>query len=181
MWCSDEARVVAISGLLFLLELILLVVTFVLFAKLGVVGAATDDRTGQLALGLYALALGVGISLVPQILWPVARTDNAFLGHFMFSAFLLPLGLLLVIAAATSLRRSRYFGLTLGFALLLAAVGAALSLGFLIFRGPEPWQTRPTGTFGSGTFGFDIVLASLTLSVLVFVAGRYGRQLVERR
>ena len=52
--------------------------------------------------------------------------------------------------------------------------GAALSLGLLAVRGPEPWQTRPTDVWGSGTFGFDIIAASVAIGLVVFFAGRFS-------
>jgi hypothetical protein len=130
------------------------------------------NRAGLLALGVYLLVFGVGLSLLPQLLWPVARTDNAFLGQFPLSLLLLLFGLILTITAGVSLARRGQAWPIAGRALLLAVAGVVFSLGLLIARGPVPWQTRDTDLFGAGTFGFDIIVASVVIGVLVFAIGR---------
>jgi hypothetical protein len=161
------------EGTLFLLELLLVGVLGVLAcAGLVAFGGAVRNGPGLLALGIYMIGYGLGLSLIPQLRWPVARTDNAFLGQFMLSLVLLGFGLILAASAAVSLVRHAQLSSAAGRALVLAAVGLVLSLVLLIVRGPEPWQTRPTDAFGSGTFGFDIIMASVAIGVLVLVIGR---------
>lgn len=161
------------AGAFFLLELLALGAAGLLAcAGLIAFGGLARNRMGLLAVGLYALAWGVGLSLLPQLLWPVARGDNAFLGHFLFSLLLAPLGLVLALAGAAGLRRGARPRAAAGCALLLSAVGATAALGFLALRGPGPWQTRPTGAFGAGTFGVDIIAAGIAIGAAVFLIGR---------
>jgi hypothetical protein len=161
------------EGLFFLLELVMISVAG-LVACVGLVacGGLARNRAGLFAFGLYLLVFGAGLSLLPQLLWPVARTDNAFLGQFALSFLLLLVGLILTIASGVSLARRGHAWPIAGRAGLRAAVGVLLGLGLLVVRGPEPWQTRDTDAFGSGTFGFDVVVASVVIGALVFATGR---------
>ena len=162
-----------LAGVFFLLELLLIGIgSVVALAGLILFGGWSRNRGGLLALGLYMLGTGVGLSLLPLLLWPIAQTDNAFIGHFLLSLELLAAGLLLAIIGAVGVRRGRHPWSLAGLALLLAAAGMAGSLGLLTVRGPEPWQTRPTETFGSGTSGFDIILAGVAIGAAVFLLGR---------
>lgn len=161
------------AGVFFLLELALIGGGGLLaLAGLVFFGGARRNGLGLLATGLYALTTGLALSAVPLLRWPVATTDNAFIGHFLFTAGLVPLGLLLVIAGGAGLRGSGRGWPSVPLALALAGAGSALAIAILLARGPEPWQTRPTDTFGSGTFGFDIILAGLAIGAAVFLAGR---------
>ena len=170
------------EGLFFLVELILIgALGVAACAGLVAFGGAARNGAGLLALGAYMFAFGVGLSLLPQLLWPVASTDNAFLGQFALSFLLLLFGLILAIATGIGLTRRGNAGPIVGRALALAAVGVALSLVLLIVRGPEPWQTRDTAVFGAGTFGFDVILASVVVGVLVFVIGRNARSSPAQR
>jgi hypothetical protein len=163
------------EGALFVVELVLIGAgCAAALASLVAFGGASRNRVGLLALGLYSVACGLGLSLIPQMLWPVAREDNAFLGHFLFSLMLVPAGLILVMAGGMQVARRGNARLLALRAVLLAVVGAILSLGLLAVRGPEPWQTRPTDVWGSGTFGFDIVAASVAIGLVVFFAGRFS-------
>ena len=163
------------EGILFLVELVMIGAgCAAAFASLFAFGGATRNRAGLLALGLYLLAFGVGVTLIPQLLWPVARGDNAFLGHFLFSLILLPGGLILAVAGGIQVVRQGHDGQSALRAVLLATVGAILSLGYLALRGPGPWQTRPSDVWGSGTFGFDIIVASVAIGLVVFFAGRFA-------
>ena len=148
------------EGVFFLLELALLggagllaLAGFIFF------GGARRNGAALLATGLYALAAGLALSAVPLLYWPVATTDNAFMGHFLFTMGLVPLGLLLAIGGAAGLRGGGRGQAGAILALVLAGLATALAVALLLARGPEPWQTRPTATFGSGTFGFDVILA----------------------
>ncbi|MDP9375113.1 MAG: hypothetical protein M3Q65_22225 [Chloroflexota bacterium] len=160
------------EGVFFLLELVLLGAAGLL-ALAGFVffGGARRNGVALLAVGLYALAAGLALSVVPLLRWPVATTDNAFMGHFLFTAGLVPLGLLLAIGGGAGLR-SGGRGRAGVLALALSGVGTACAVALLLARGPEPWQTRPTSTFGSGTFGFDIILAWTAIGAAVFLLGR---------
>jgi len=161
------------AGVFFLLELVLLGATGLLaLAGFIVFGGVRRNGIALLAVGLYALAAGLALSVVPLLRWPVATTDNAFLGHFMFTAGLGLLGLLLVLGGGAGLRgggRSRA-GTVL--AVSLAGAGTACAVALLLARGPEPWQTRPTATFGSGTFGFDVIVAWVAIGAAIFFLGR---------
>ena len=161
------------EGTLFVVELVLIGVgCAAALASLVAFGGASRNRVGLLAFGLYSVACGLGVSLIPQMFWPVAREDNAFLGHLLFSLMLVPVGLILVVAGGIQVaRRSNARPVALR-AVLLAVGGATLSLGLLAVRGPEPWQTRPTDVWGSGTFGFDIIAASVVIGLVVYFAGR---------
>ena len=161
------------AGVFFVLELVLLGVAGLL-ALAGCIsfGGARRNGAALLATGLYALAAGLALSIVPLLRWPVAATDNAFIGHFMFTAGLVPLGLLLAIGGVAGLRGGERGRAGAGLALVLAGVGTAGAVALLLARGPEPWQTRPTATFGSGTFGFDVILAWVAIGVASFLLGR---------
>lgn len=102
----------------FLLELALLGAAG-LRVPAGLRALARRNDAALLATGLYALAAGVAISAVPLVCWTAAATDNAFLGHVLFTVGLVPLRLALAIG---------------GVVLLLA-------------RGPEPWQSCPTASW----------------------------------
>ena len=162
-----------LAGLFFLLDLALLGVAGLL-ALAGFIffGGARRNGTALLAVGLYALAAGLALSAVPTLRWPVAATDNAFMGHFLFTAGLVPLGLLLIVAGASGLRGGGQGRVGAVLALVLAGAGTAGAVVLLLARGPEPWQTRPTDTFGSGTFGFDIILAGVAIGAAIFLLGR---------
>lgn len=84
----------------------------------------------------------------------------------------MPLGLLLIAAGIVGLRRGDRARAAAARAIALATVGTALAVAILLARGPEPWQTRPTATFGSGTSGFDIILAWVAIGAAVFLLGR---------
>lgn len=162
-----------LAGIFFLLELLSIGLgSVVALASLALFGGWSRNRVGLLALGLYMLGAGIGLSLLPLLLWPIAQTDNAFMGHFMLSLELLAAGLLMTIVGAVGVRRGRHPWSLAGFSLLLAAAGTVGSLGLLTVRGPEPWQTRPTETFGSGTFGFDIIVAGVAIGAAIFLLGR---------
>ncbi len=161
------------AGVFFLLELVLLGVAGLLaLAGFIVFGGARRNGIALLAVGLYALAAGLALSVVPLLRWPVARTDNAFLGHFMFTAGLGLLGLLLVLGGGEGLRVSGRFRAGTVLAVSLAGAGTACAVALLLARGPEPWQTRPTATFGSGTFGFDVIVAWVAIGAAIFFLGR---------
>jgi hypothetical protein len=158
------------EGILFIIELALICAgCAAAFASVFAFGGLTRNGAGLLALGLYLVAFGVGVTLIPELLWPVARQDNAFLGLVLFSLLLVPAGLILAIAGGIRLVRD---GQSTTRAILIAAVGAVLSLGLLALRGPEPWQTRATNTWDSGTFGFVIIAASIVIGIGVFVSAR---------
>jgi hypothetical protein len=74
------------AGVFFLLELALLGAAGLL-ALAGIVafGGARRNGAGLLATGLYALVAGLSLSIVPTLRWPIAATDNAFIGHFLFT------------------------------------------------------------------------------------------------
>ena len=161
------------EGVFFLLELALLggagllaLTAFIFF------GGARRNGAALLATGLYTLAAGLALSVVPLLRWPVAATDNAFMGHFLFTAGLVPLGLLLAIGGGAGLRGGGGGWAGAVLALVLAGAGTAGAVVLLLARGPEPWQTRPTDTFGSGTFGFDVILAWVAIGAAVFLLGR---------
>jgi hypothetical protein len=161
------------AGTLFILELALIVAgCAAAFASLFSFGGAARNRVGLLALGLYLLAFGAGVTLIPQLFWPVAREDNAFLGQFLLSLLLVPTGLILTILDGVQVVRQGQAGQPATRALLFAAGGTVLSLGLIALRGPEPWQTRPTDTWDSGTFGFAIIAASIVIGIAVFFAAR---------
>jgi hypothetical protein len=161
------------EGTLFVVELVMIGAgCAAALASLFTFGGSIRNRAGLLALGLYLLAIGVGVSLIPQLNWPVAREDNAFLGQFLFSLILVPVGLILTVASGIQIARQPRAGQSALRAILIAAGGAVVSLGYLALRGPEPWQTRPTDVWGSGTFGFDIIAVSVAIGLAVFLAGR---------
>ena len=161
------------AGVFFLLELVLLGVAGLLaLAGFIAFGGARRNGVALLAVGLAALAAGLALSVVPLLRWPIATTDNAFMGHFMFTAGLGLLGLLLVLGGGAGLHGGGRFRAGAALALALAGVAAACAVALLIARGPEPWQTRPTATFGSGTFGFDVIVAWVAIGAAIFFLGR---------
>ena len=117
-------------------------------------GGVARNGPGLLATGLYAIAVGVGLTLLPQLLWERARSDNAFLG------------LLLTVGGGLGLRDRPRPGARAVRALLVAAGGAALSGLLLALRGPGAWQ------IGSGQFGFEIILACVVIGAAVFALAR---------
>ena len=161
------------AGLFFLLDAALIGAAWLL-AVAGVFrsGGARRDGPGRLAAGLYALAAGLALSIVPALRWPIAATDNAFLGQWMLTVLTLVIGAILAVLGWVDLRADRRRPAVAGLALALAGVGTALAVAVLLLRGPEPWQTRPTATFGSGTFGFDVVAAGVAIGAAVFFLGR---------
>jgi hypothetical protein len=155
------------EGLVFLLDLLLLGAGSVLAcAALVAFGGARRNAPALLPLGLYTLVAGIALTLVPQLLWERARTDNAFLGHVLFTLLLVPVGLLLLIAGAVTLRGRGQPWAIAGRGLLLALAASALMMAVLAARGPGIWQT------GSGQFGLDVIAITVAIGATLFVLGR---------
>ena len=155
------------EGLVFLLDLLLLGAgSGLACAALVAFGGTRRNAPALLPLGLYTLVAGLALTLVPPLLRERARTDNAFLGHVLFTLLLAPVGLLLLIASAVALRGRGQAGPLVGRGLLLALAGAALMIAVLAARGPGAWQT------GSGQFGLDVIAVSVAIGATLFVVGR---------
>ena len=155
------------EALIFLLDLILLGAGAALAcAALVAFGGARRNSAALLALGLYALVVGLALALAPQLLWERARTDNAFLGHALFTLLLTPVALCLIVAGARALRGRGRPWPTVGLATLLALAGSALMIAILVARGAGAWQS------GSGQFGLDVVAATVAIGAALFVLGR---------
>lgn len=161
----------------FSLEILLIAAgCLLLFASVWLFGGLERNGAAVLAGGLYALANGVGVVLLPQMLWEVARTDNAFLGLFAFGLILVPAGLVLILVGGIGTWRRERLWRSGGPAMVIGVVGIAMSLGLLAARGPEPWQTRIVDAPGAGTFGFYIILAGLIVGGAVFFTARALRR-----
>ncbi len=155
------------EALIFMLDLLLLGTGGILACvALVAFGGARRNAPALLSLGLYALIAGVALFLVPQLLWERARTDNAFLGHALFTLMLVPVGLLLTIAGARSWQGKEQPWASIVRPILLVGTGTALMLIYLVLRGPGAWQT------GSGQFGLDIIVATVATGAAIFSLGR---------
>jgi hypothetical protein len=128
------------------------------------------SASGRLAAGLYGLAMGATLLLVPALTWEVARTDNAFLGLYFIALLAAGFGVLLAARAAFRRRaRPDLRGLVTAVAAAVFASGLALLL--LRVRGPGAWRT------GSGEFGLDVILADVALGAAAYLlASRLARE-----
>ena len=157
------------EGVFFLLDVALVVGGGVLaFATLFIFGGARRNALALVVVGCYMVSAGVALSAIPMVYWPVARQDNAFLGHFMLTFLALAIGGVLLAAGLLSLeagRRAR----ALAVGLVQSLLGLVPFVALLIARGPDAWRT------GSGQFGLDVIAAGVAIgAVLFFVARRQG-------
>lgn len=144
------------EGATFLGELILVL-------AVGVLGVlAGSSVSGSLAAGLYGLATGFVLLVVPMLAWEVARTDNAFLGLYLIGLLAVLFGAFLTVRAAVRLRARRGRGV-IPTAVTAAVVTAGLAAVLLVVRGPGAWRT------GSGQFGLDIIVADVALALAAYL------------
>lgn len=144
------------EGAIFLGELVLVFGV----GMLGVV--AGGSVSGSLAAGLYGLATGVLLVLVPVLGWEIARTDNAFLGLYLIGLLAASFGAFLTVRAALRLRVRRIPGV-IPTAVTASVVTAGLAAVLLIARGPGAWRT------GSGQFGLDVIVADVALALAAYL------------
>jgi hypothetical protein len=106
-------------------------------------------------LGLYAMVVGLALTLAPQ-----------FLGHALFMLLLTPVCLWLIVVGGRALRgRDRPWPRVVR-ATVLALAGSALMIASLVARGPDAWPS------GSGQFSLDVVAATVAIGAAIFVLGR---------
>lgn len=154
------------EGLFFLLDVALVGGGGVLaFASLFAFGGARRNALALVAAACYMLSAGVALSAIPMLYWPVARQDNAFLGHFMLTFLALAIGGVLLAAGLLSLeagRRAR----ALAVGLVQSLLGLVPFVALLIARGPDVWRT------GSGQFGLDVIAAGVAIGAVLFIVAR---------
>ncbi len=119
-----------------------------------------------LAAGLYALA--VGIAFVWYGLSAFGSGD-AGLGPAFFGAPLVLLSGIVALASGSVVVGQRHRQWRLGRALGVATVGATLTIGWLLLRGPHDWQGAVSAT---RLHGASIVLAVGVISVALSLMDR---------
>ena len=154
------------EGLFFLLDVALVGGGGVLaFATLFAFGGARRNAPAQVVAACYMLSAGVALSAIPEVFWPVARQDNAFLGHFMLTFLPLAIGGVLLAAGLLSLEAGRRTS-ALAAGLVQSLLGLVPFVALLITRGRDAWRT------GSGQFGLDVIAVGVASGAVLFIVAR---------
>ena len=132
------------------------------FATLFAFGGARRNALALVVAACYMLSAGVVLSVIPMVYWPVARQDNAFLGHFMLTFLALAIGGVLLAAGLLSLEAGRRMR-ALAAGLVQSLLGLVPFVALLIALGPGAWRT------GSGQFGFHVIAARGAMGAVLFM------------